>query len=103
MNQPKYQIIAVIAGILAIMSISSLVLRVHITKDTEHLTYIWICLVLMAQSLLVIYGLINNSYGIYIPSTILILGVLYVLYVKIAYSKTTKIEDELRRKNILLN
>jgi hypothetical protein len=38
MNQPKYQIIAGIAGILTIMAISSLVLRVHITKETEQLT-----------------------------------------------------------------
>jgi uncharacterized protein with PQ loop repeat len=103
MENPKYQLIAVIAGILTIIAFSSLVLRVHMTKETEHLTYTWICLVLTAQSLLVIYGVINNSYGIYAPASILIAGVLYILYVKLHFSDTNQVEDELKLKNILTN
>jgi uncharacterized protein with PQ loop repeat len=103
MENPKYQIIAVIAGILTIIAFSNLVLRVHMTKETEHLTYTWIFLVSMAQSLLVIYGVINNSYGIYIPASILVVGVLYILYVKLHFSDTNQVEDELKLKNILTN
>ena len=103
MENPKYQIIAVIAGILTIIAFSSLVLRVHMTKETEHLTYTWIVLVLTAQSLLVVYGVINNSYGIYVPASILIVGVLYILYVKLHFSDVKQVEDDLRLKNILTN
>ena len=83
--QPKYQIIAIISGILTIMAFSNLVLTVYIKKEAEHLSYTWILLVLTAQSLLVIYGLINNSYGIYLPPIILICGLLFILYVKLTY------------------
>lgn len=100
---PKYQIIAVISSILTILAFSHLIFNVYITKETEHLSLIWIFLVLTAQSLLVVYGLINDSLKNYVPASILILGVLYVLYIKLNYSNTNLIEDELRTKNILTN
>lgn len=102
-DEPKYQIIAVISSILTILAFSNLIFNVHMTKETEHLSLIWIFLVLTAQSLLVVYGLINNSFGIYVPASILILGVLYVIYIKANYSNTNLIEDELRTKKILTN
>ena len=102
--QPKYQIIAIISGILTIMAFSNLVLTVYIKKEAEHLSYTWIMLVLTAQSLLVIYGLINNSYGIFIPSSIIIMGASYILFVKLNNNNNMKIiEDELKTKNILIN
>ena len=100
-EKPKYELIAVISGILTIISFSSLIINVHITKDTENFTLSWIFLVLLSQILLLIYGLINNSYGFFLQSTTLILGVLYVLYIKVNYNSTKKIEDELKSKNIL--
>ena len=102
-DEPKYQIIAVISSILTILAFSNLIFNVHMTKETEHLSLIWIFLVLTAQSLLVVYGLINNSFKNYVPASILILGVLYVIYIKANYSNTSLIEDELRSKNILTN
>jgi uncharacterized protein with PQ loop repeat len=103
MDNQKYQIIAVISVILTIIAFSSLVLRVHMTKETEGLTFTWIFLVLISQSLLVIYGVINNSYGIYVPAVILLIGVLYILYIKLNYDNVKRIEDELKSKNILTN
>jgi len=104
MERPKYQIIAVISGILTIIAFSSLVIRVHITKITEHLTLTWIFLVLLAQTLLLIYGLLNNSYGIYVPAVLLLIGVMYILYIKIKYNDNAlNVENELKDKNILTN
>ena len=103
MEKPKYQLIAVIAFILTIIAFSSFVLRVHMTKDTEHLSYIWIFLVLTSRILLFIYGVINNLHGIYVPESILIVGVLYILYVKLHFSDVKNVEDELKLKNILTN
>jgi hypothetical protein len=62
----------------------------------------WILLVLTAQSLLLIYGLINNSYGIYLPASILIVGVTYILYIKLTHIKNENVEDELRGKDIFV-
>ena len=93
---PKYQIIAVISSILTILAFSHLIFNVHMTKETEHLSLIWIFLVLTAQSLLVVYGVINNSYGIYVPASILLIGVLYILYIKLNYDNGngTKINND---------
>ena len=101
MEHPKYQIIAVISGILIILAFSHLVYRVYITKQTEHLTYTWALLILTAQSLLVLYGILNNSYGIYLPAVIIAIGISYILYVKINYSVDNNVETELKMKNIL--
>ena len=101
MDHPKYQFIAVISGILTILAFSHLVHRVYTTKQTEHLTFTWIVLVLTSQSLFVIYGILNNSYGIYLPPIIIITGLLYILYVKLNYEKNSYIENELKLKNII--
>lgn len=101
METPKYQIIAILSGIFTILGFSHLLLQVHITKQTENLTFTWIFLILTAQILLMIYGLLNNSYGIYLPPILLICGILYIMYVKINYKMNIEIEDELRLKNII--
>jgi uncharacterized protein with PQ loop repeat len=76
-------------------------MNVHVTKNTENLTFTWILLVLLSQSLLILYGIINNAYGIYIPSSVLILGILYISYVKINYSDNQAVTSSLVDKEIL--
>lgn len=101
MEQPKYQFIAGLAGILTILGFSHLVYRVYKTKETDHLTFVWLFLVLSAQSLLFLYGILNNVYGIYLPSTILLMGLLYILYVKLNYYLDDSVENQLKLKNII--
>ena len=103
MENPKYQWIAFIAGILTILALSNLIYGVHLTKQTEHLTFTWIGLVLSSKILLVLYGILNKSYGIYLPASLVILGLFYVLYVKLTYDNATqiRIENELKHKNII--
>lgn len=98
---PKYQWISIIAGIFVILGFSHLVVRVHNTKETEHLTYTWILLVLTAQTSLFIYGFLNNFYGIYLPASIICILLLYIVYIKLNYETSGKIESELRIKNII--
>jgi len=100
-DHPKYQFIAVISGILTILGFSHLVFRVYDTKETHHLTFTWLFLILSAQTLLMIYGILNNAYGIYLPPIIIISGLLYILYVKLNYEKNSYIENELKLKNII--
>jgi uncharacterized protein with PQ loop repeat len=101
MEHSKYQFIAVVSGILTILAFSHLVHRVYTTKQTEHLTYTWALLILTAQSLLVLYGILNNSYGIYLPAIIIVIGISYILYVKINYSVDNNVESQLKTKNII--
>lgn len=101
MSNPKYQIIAGIAGTLTLLALSNLIHRVYVTQNTEHLTYTWIFLILSAQTLLVVYGLLNKAYGIYLPALIVVMGVLYILFVKMKNTAENKIENELMNKIIL--
>jgi uncharacterized protein with PQ loop repeat len=101
MESQKYQGIAIISGVLTILAFGHLVYRVYLTNQTEHLTYLWVLLVLTSQSLLVLYGLLNNLYGIYLPAIILMIGISYILYVKINNSVDTNVETQLKNKNII--
>jgi uncharacterized protein with PQ loop repeat len=89
MEYKKYQWIAIISGVFAILGFSHLVFNVYYTKKTDNLTFIWLFLVISAQTLLIIYGLLNKSYGIYLPPILLISGLLYILYVKLTYENLT--------------
>ncbi len=99
MEKPKYQIIA---GTLTLLALSKLIHRVYQTQNTEHLTYTWIFLILAAQFLLVLYGILNNAYGIYLPALVVISGISYILFVKMNNITNNKIEMELINKHILL-
>ena len=97
----KHEELVFMSGIISIIAFSLFVHRVHTTKNTDNLTFFWIFLIIIAQTLLVIYGKINNIQGLYIPAFVFIVGVLYILYIKIIYKETNKIEDELREKSII--
>ncbi len=100
----EYQIIATISGILIILSFSQLVFKVHKTKETIHLTFSWLFLLLSAQLLLLFYGIMNKSYGIYVPAIIISIGLLYILYIKLTYENlfNEKIVLELKEKDIII-
>lgn len=81
----QFEHIALIAGTLTLIAFSNLVYIVHKTKITKNFSYVWIFLTIIAQTLLLFYGIINGTYGIYITSTGILLGVFYILYVKMKY------------------
>lgn len=97
----KHNELITIAGIFTIIAFSFFVYRVHITKITDNLTYLWIFLVLIAQILLFIYGRINHIFIIYVQALILFSGILYILYIKSIYTDANRIEKELKQKGII--
>ena len=97
----KHDELAFMSGVLSIIAFSFLLYNVYYTKNTSSLTFIWIFLVITAQVLMFTYGKINNIQLLYIPAIIYILGVIYILYIKIMYKETNKIEDELKNKDII--
>ncbi len=71
------------------------------TKHTEHWPFTWILLVMTAQSLLALFGILNNVYGIYIPAIVMLICLSYILYIKLTY-EDNKIEAQLKMKNIII-
>jgi hypothetical protein len=78
----KYELIASTALIFNMTSFFTLLYKVHQTKNTSTLPWIWLYLNLSAQILLITYAILNGAWGIYIPSSFLLLGLLYITYIK---------------------
>lgn len=80
---PKLEFLPAVAGGLGIVSLSTLVFKVHQTHNTSSFPYSWLFINLTAQVLSLIYALANKAWGIYVPNTIFILGLSFMLFVKV--------------------
>ena len=78
----KYESLIGVAGILGLISFSSLLILIHKTHNTTSLPWTWILMNLGAQSLSLIYGAANGSWGIVLPGMLFLVGLIYILYVK---------------------
>ena len=87
----KYESLIGIAGILGLISFSSLIKEVYSTHNTTSLPWTWILMNLGAQTLSLIYGIGNLSYGIVLPGLLFLSGLIYILYVKFNHKKYEKI------------
>jgi hypothetical protein len=83
----KYEALVATAGFLGLISFSSLVQRVHSTHNTDSLPWTWISMNILAQILAFSYGVLNGAYGIFIPNSLFIMGLSYILYVKLFKKK----------------
>ncbi len=81
----KYRYVGIIGGIFIIMAFADLIFNVHITKETDHLSYKWMLLVFFGQVLLFFYSFVNKLYYSSFTSLIIAIGVLYILYTKMNY------------------
>ena len=87
---PKYESLIGVAGIFGLVSFSSLIQKIYDTHNTTSLPWTWLIMNLSAQVLSLLYGLANNAYGIYIPTSLFLIGLIYILYVKIKHPSTEK-------------
>ena len=78
----KYESLIGVAGILGLVSFSSLIQKIYETHNTTSLPWTWILMNFIGQLLALIYGIANNSYGISIPCFIFLVGLVYIFYVK---------------------
>jgi hypothetical protein len=79
----KYEYLASISLLLNISSFMSLLLNVYRTGDTNNFTWVYLFGNVISQSLLIIYAKINNAWGIYIPTILILIGILFILSVKV--------------------
>jgi uncharacterized protein with PQ loop repeat len=83
-----------LAGIIGLISFSTLIQKIYETHNTASLPWTWVILNITAQVLSCTYGVINNAYGIYIPNSIFLVGLSYILYVKINHIPYEKKEPK---------
>jgi hypothetical protein len=83
----KYESLIGFAGILGLISFSSLIQQIYQTHNTSSLPWTWITMNLLAQSLSLIYGISNMSYGIMLPGILFLSGLFYILYVKLNHKR----------------
>ena len=82
----KYELIATAALLCNFSSFGTLLYNVMTTHDTSTLPYAWFYTNILAQVLMIIYAVLNGAYGIYIPTIFLLLGLLYMLYIKSTFT-----------------
>jgi surface polysaccharide O-acyltransferase-like enzyme len=83
----KYESLIGAAGILGLISFSSLLQEIYKTHNTTSLPWTWIITNLAAQTLAFAYGAVNMSYGIMLPGVLFISGLFYILYVKLKHKQ----------------
>lgn len=79
----KYEYLASISLLLNIFSFITLIVKVYKTGDTNNFTWFYLFGNVISQSLLIIYAKINNAWGIYLPTILILIGILFILIVKI--------------------
>jgi len=84
----KYESLIGTAGVLGLISFSSLLLEIYKTHNTTSLPWTWIIMNLAAQILSLVYGVANGSWGIVLPGILFLAGLLYILYVKSIHKET---------------
>jgi len=95
----KYELMATTAVLLNFSSFSSLLYNVMTTHNTTTLPYVWFYTNIGAQVLMIVYALINGAYGIYIPTFFLLLGLIYMLFIKMFYENDVKNKNNERNSN----
>lgn len=96
----KYELLASTALVLNMSSFFTLLHNVHVTKNTSTLPWKWFFLNITAQILLFAYGILNGSWGIYIPTIFLFFGLAYIGYVKWVYQN--EIREEKKQNKVVM-
>lgn len=81
----KYALLATISLMFNVISFASLVYNIHITKKTDNFNWLYLIGNIIAQILLIIYGIANKAPEIYGPTLLLITGLSYIIFIKIYY------------------
>lgn len=79
----NYELIGFIAAIGSVVSYYALVYHNYILQDTTSLSFLWLFLTVALQLLWFIYGLANNIKPNMVASPLLIIGAIYLIYLKL--------------------
>ena len=79
----QYEFLATAAIGFNISSFATILYKAHTTQKVDGFPYIWLFSNIIAQTLMIVYAVLNKAYGIYIPSLFIWTGLIYMLYIKI--------------------
>lgn len=85
MKEHKYKFMPILASIFSVTAFIYLTFKVHVESKAENLGYEILFLILLAQLLLFLNGIINKEVHIYIPAIIIIICISYIVYIKLNY------------------
>jgi uncharacterized protein with PQ loop repeat len=78
----KYEPVMAMSGAIGLLSFFFLIKKVYKTQNTTSLDEIWLLGNFIAMLLNLFYGIVNNAYGIYVPSILFLIGTSYIIYIK---------------------
>jgi hypothetical protein len=81
----KYSFLATASLMFNVVSFYWLVYKIHITKNASSFNWATIFGNVIAQILLIIYGLVNKLPEIYGPTALLLIPLIYLSYLKFKY------------------
>ncbi len=90
----KLGILATASLMFNVISFFSLVRNIYITHNTFSFTWFYLFGNVIAQILLIIYGLANKAPEIYGPTFILFFGLGYIIYDKYTYGPMITIDEK---------
>ena len=90
----KLGILATASLMFNVISFFSLVRNIYTTHNTFSFTWFYLFGNVIAQILLIIYGLANKAPEIYGPTFILFFGLGYIIYDKYTYGPMIKVDEK---------
>ena len=79
----KYELLATASLMTNVVAFYHQVYHIYVTKNVTSYELGALLGNILAQILLIIYGIANKSYGIYGPTMLLMPGLLYITYLKV--------------------
>lgn len=81
----KYSILATTSLMFNVVSFFSLLFTIYKTKNTSSFNWVYLIGNVIAQILLLMYGVANNAPEIYGPTILLFIGLWYIVFIKLFY------------------
>lgn len=90
----KYSILATTSLMFNVVAFFSLVVSIYYTHNTISFTWPYLLGNIIAQILLIIYGLANKAPEIYGPTILLCVGLAYIVYDKYTYGGFVNVKQK---------
>lgn len=90
----KYGVLATTSLMFNVVAFFSLVVNIYQTHNTVSFTWPYLLGNIIAQLLLIIYGLANKAPEIYGPTILLCVGLAYIVYDKLTYGGIVNVQEK---------
>jgi hypothetical protein len=90
----KYALLATTSLMFNVFSFASLIFHIHKTKETTSFNWYYLMGNIIAQILLIIYGIANKAPEIYGPTLLLISGLMYIIFIKFNYGESKENKEK---------